>query len=347
MKKSDFPLSNYTYAQLKRACLSSISEKLYYNQELHYEEKYRLIAHTPLPLLGVLVQLKRLSTNWPKLAAARPLICLPIGGMLERKSKQEALDQSAQELSNILNKVQIYNELCLISDYWQGDFEIADLVYILKTLVKQFSDTTKITPLGPSTVDIQSMVRSDEKRSYKETIIDLISTLKSFGVSSIDGGTDLPIHKLAVEQNLQVAIGHLISEKEPGSAQETWAEQFCKDLDYINSNIAPTGKCVVWYPWVDKSINSRNLQDNSLLGVHVLKAIALARLLLPTIKHIRVPWSLLGESISHIALSFGANDLGFGAIDYRTAEQLQIIRISKTTHLAGSPIEFIDNRQKL
>jgi hypothetical protein len=336
----ELPVGNFAYSELKKASLVELAEKLFFGVKLESSEQYRLVSSVSLPLLGLLIRMKRHASDWPQLTAVRPLICLPIGGMLERKNKAEVLKDSEAQLSKILEKVNVFSELYLIVDYWRGGFDRSDLVAILRELTRAFDPKVKIVPLGPSTVDIQAMVRSDEPDDYRSVIFRILSELKEMGVSSIDGGTDLPIHREAASAGLQVAVGQQIQPLSC-SAGRDWAERFCDDIEFVRTEIMSSDRCVVWYPWTDHSIKETEAGAAGPLGIQMLRVIALGRLLLPSIKHIRAPWSLLGNSIAHLALTFGANDLGFGAIDYRTAEQLRITRISETTHLAGSPVGFM------
>ncbi len=66
-----------------------------------------------------------------------------------------------------------------------------------------------------------------------------------------------------------------------------------------------------------------------------LKTIAVARLLLDNIDHIKAYWVMIGESLAQVALSFGADDLDGTIIE------------EKITHMAGATSAKGLSRQKM
>ncbi len=53
------------------------------------------------------------------------------------------------------------------------------------------------------------------------------------------------------------------------------------------------------------------MSDDDFTGVDVLRAIALARLVLPANVRIAAPLALLGSKLAQVALEFGASHLGY------------------------------------
>jgi 2-iminoacetate synthase ThiH len=60
--------------------------------------------------------------------------------------------------------------------------------------------------------------------------------------------------------------------------------------------------------------------DGDFTGVEVLRAIALARLLLPAEVEVRAPLATLGPKLAQVALDFGASHLGYAALDGQTPD---------------------------
>ena len=58
--------------------------------------------------------------------------------------------------------------------------------------------------------------------------------------------------------------------------------------------------------------------DGNFTGVEVLRAIALARLVLPAEIEVRAPLATLGPKLAQVALEFGASHLGYVAPDGQT-----------------------------
>ena len=68
----------------------------------------------------------------------------------------------------------------------------------------------------------------------------------------------------------------------------------------------------------------------------MLRAVALGSLALPDVLYVRAPITRLGEKVSHIALHFGANDLGFVAVDELSARRLGIAPYSAAARIVGT-----------
>ena len=84
------------------------------------------------------------------------------------------------------------------------------------------------------------------------------------------------------------------------------------------------------------------------LGLEMLRIIALGRLLLPEVEYIRAPFSILGPKAGHIALAFGANDIGFAAVDSQSAKALGVLKLSQVSdiinqHKAFAKVEHFEN----
>ncbi len=71
-------------------------------------------------------------------------------------------------------------------------------------------------------------------------------------------------------------------------------------------------------------------------GVEVLRAIALARLVLPAEIEVRAPLATLGPKLAQVALDFGASHLGYVAPDGQTPNDPLVADPSVLDELLGS-----------
>ena len=92
-------------------------------------------------------------------------------------------------------------------------------------------------------------------------------------------------------------------------------EPFCKALIETRRELEATRETVLWFPQVTEPPDTHGVCDGDFTGVDVLRAIALARLVLPANVQIVAPLSTLGPKLAQVALEFGAEHLGFAASD--------------------------------
>jgi hypothetical protein len=123
-----------------------------------------------------------------------------------------------------------------------------------------------------------------------------------------DGGTtsaDLPVERVASASELPRQIAQPLSD---------W-ETFCRRLLETRCQLRGTSDTVVWYPQVSEPPDAHRMADEDFTGVDVLRAIALARLVLPANVQIVAPLAALGPKLAQVALEFGASHLGYAASD--------------------------------
>lgn len=90
-------------------------------------------------------------------------------------------------------------------------------------------------------------------------------------------------------------------------------ETFCRALLETRRELAAVSDAVVWFPQVRQQPDTHGVHDGQYTGVDVLRAIALARLVLPARVRIVAPVSTLGPKLAQVALEFGASHVGFAA----------------------------------
>ena len=93
---------------------------------------------------------------------------------------------------------------------------------------------------------------------------------------------------------------------------------------------------LAWYPLVTGPLDREGSADGSFTGVDVMRAIALARLLLPAGARIIAPLATLGPKLAQVALDFGATGLGYVAMDGHAASNPLMAEASVLDELLGS-----------
>ena len=78
----------------------------------------------------------------------------------------------------------------------------------------------------------------------------------------------------------------------------------------MRSELVPAAAATFWYPIVGQPSD----------GVGVLRAIALARLVLPAEVEVQAPLAALGPKLAQVALEFGASHLGYAAPDGKKSD---------------------------
>lgn len=116
----------------------------------------------------------------------------------------------------------------------------------------------------------------------------------------------LPIDRAATPPALRPGIGQGLTD---------W-EAFCPTLIAIRGELSPSRNASLdaaanfWYPIVEQPMDGDAGCNGNITGADVLRAIALARLVLPAAIEVRAPLATLGPKVAQVALEFGASHLG-------------------------------------
>ncbi|MGA2254587.1 MAG: hypothetical protein ABSG53_08000 [Thermoguttaceae bacterium] len=95
-------------------------------------------------------------------------------------------------------------------------------------------------------------------------------------------------------------------------------ETFCRTLIATRGEVSLNGASIFWYPAVGRPLDRDSGCDGDYTGVDILRAIGLARLILPTGVEVQAPLATLGPKLALVALDFGASHLGYAAPDGQT-----------------------------
>jgi len=122
------------------------------------------------------------------------------------------------------------------------------------------------------------------------------------------GGTTsatLPIERIGAATALPRHIAQPLTDR----------ETLCRELLALRDDLAATGETAAWYPQIARPPDENGPSADNFTGVEVLRAIALARLLLPASVQIIAPLATLGPKLAQVALEFGATHIGYLAAD--------------------------------
>jgi aminodeoxyfutalosine synthase len=131
-------------------------------------------------------------------------------------------------------------------------------------------------------------------------------------------------HRLDLYTNATMLYGHI----------ESIAERV-EHLDMLRRAQDETGGFLAFIPLAFHPKNTELSQLSRTSGVDDLKMIAVARCFLDNFPHIKAYWVMIGQKLSQIALSFGADD-----VDGTVKEEI-------ITHMAGAETEQAMSRDQL
>lgn len=327
---SGVSLSSFVRAELQRAKMLDVAETILAQELLEYRLALKL-ATASLPVTAKLVELFAAQNGAEALSSPRvkPAFFFPIAQLLEERGAQHALSACQEALRRVQETAIANRSLFLAIDRWSGEFALSGLLEVLTQVTQDAALELDIVPVGPSTSELEEIFSKSGEASPSEYFSDEFFTqFKEAGVSSIEGGNNLDLLLVAAENNMNVAVGHNVSglSGDVNAARRIAREQFIDELFAMRETLEPTDNFSDWFPWfVNNDPNTP-----APLATDILWAIAVGRLLLKNVFFVRAPVSLLGPKLAHVALTFGANDLGFSAIDSSTADALGIAKLSDT-----------------
>lgn len=121
-----------------------------------------------------------------------------------------------------------------------------------------------------------------------------------------------------------------IRSKELEKNSDTYFHLLPEDADDFIEQLCNLSDLSTWVAITPSKLDSLDLSSSKPLGFQVLKYIAIARIVLGNSVRICAPFNLLGENLSTLAISYGANDLGY--IKEEQQDQLRK-ELSKHSHL--------------
>lgn len=311
---------------LHAAGFLAIAERLLAGDFLCDEDIRSLGSRAQPPVLAKLISIVRSAQGdiWPKEIRLRPVMLVNLAAALESGGAASAIDEFNKRIEAV-DTAGYSSEVFIALDRWTGDFDVEELAGLLSDLQGERLRERGLRILGPSTPEIKTLINGRGlRRVAGGGAAEVLQLLKDAGIKCVEGGGDLNIHRVALNCGFSVSIGQRVDFEESGnnSGVTTLPMKFIEELLQIRRELVHSGRVTSWFPWaVDSS------------GTQLISAIAVGRLALQSVPRIRAPLSLLGPNLAQAALEFGANDIGFAAVDSYTAEGLGISPFSELEFL--------------
>lgn len=319
-------LLSFSEKSLERYGFLLILERLRRAEALLCSEVQILWQEASPAVLLSLVKALRSSLQTVLTPRLRPVLFIPLSELIAQEGAVRAFRLARDRLLCADAESGLWREkISLAIDSWTSEVSLNEVLTQCVQLTKSPRLRNRFIPLGPSTSELRELLHP----SRQTTLGAIFRQLKSHGLKSIEGGTDFELHRLAAEAGFVVNIGQeLILRTAPhGSGARIAPPQFCEGLHYLREKLVPSKALETWFPWCPKLLSPQGVDSGG--GIEVLRAISLARLALPTVRHIRAPLSLLGKQLAQLAPEFGANDFGFAAIDSDSAKMLGVLKMSE------------------
>lgn len=321
----------FGFGVLRDADLLIVAHKLATREELTEAELGYLTGGVSLPLLGKLTQIQGKLLGFSEQIRLRPVFYLPLSKLLDAHGQKGALDICLENVSIIDQKLQIEAPICIAIDSWSGAFTGDTFLSLCQELNAQVGKLThKFKLLGPSTLDVLSLLEIYD--IPEKSLSALFKALFTAGFREIEGGGDLKAHSEAASFGFDLTVGQSITS---GKLSQT-----VEDILKIRAKLSPSQHFKVWFPWTSSVLDTPTNSKNGVLGLELLRVIALGRLLLPEVEYIRAPFSMMGSKAGHIALAYGANDIGFAAVDSQSAKALGVLKLSQVSNIINQHKAF-------
>ena len=153
--------------------------------------------------------------------------------------------------------------------------------------------------------------------------------------SVAENGTDSEVHPTSAE----LPVARVVSaEQLPRLIAQhlTDWETYCRQLIALRDELGASSEPAAWYPKVNRSPDENASSVDDYTGVEILRAIALARLMLPESVQIVAPLTTLGPKLAQVALDFGATHLGYVSCGGEPLENPLAVNMDELKGLQGS-----------
>jgi hypothetical protein len=297
---------------LDESGLLPAAEKIAAGISLNLDDAERLFQ-SRLPLLAKLVELVSPPRETLQGVGADFVVLCPLASLLEEHAVDAAVARAKDTLQETIAALPRPLPLRLALDRWRGTFRRIDLLEALRVLLAEVRSPAGLTPLAPTASDLESWL-GEAPETSPQTWAASLGEIRAAGVLQIESHGHLDLCRLAADCGLGVVFGQPLCS----------GDEFARELVVVREGLAGTGRWSAWYPQPGKWLDHSALEDDEVSGWEVLKAIAVARLVLPRAVEIRAPLATLGVKVAQVALDFGATHLGPVAADVSTAAELRL-----------------------
>jgi len=320
-------LDRFSSRMMEKRHLMPILEKLIACEPLYKAEVQFLCNGTDIPGLLKLVEVASRVHGWHQEARVRPVHFLPVSKLIIEDGIAAAHSALERQIETLFQQdrppLQDEEALYFIIDSWLAGEVIEPVLEVISNLPSVAGKGNPLIVLGPSSREVLELTHPSKAPEH-EQVVEILKLLKDAGISTLHGGSDIRVHELAAERGFYVSVGQVVHPEHSGVDQQysQFSANFVEQLIWLQHRLQQEPTFHIWFPWCDQLLDSGRPREANPLGAQMLRAIGVARLVLPNLKWIRAPLSMLGLNVAHVALAFGANDLGFAAIDAGTANEL-------------------------
>lgn len=298
-RRSESLLPRLAVRQLESAGLLDAACRILADEPLEAADLDRL-ARASLPLLGKLVELK----YGPAVETAleRTVFC-PLASLLEERGLEAAIVHACEEIGEAAGSSD--GSVYLAIDRWNGLANAREFSAAFAALRARFGgERLQVAVPGAEIARaVGNGLDADERRTL--------------GVRRIDAGRSALYSVCHLGTDILIQQSSLTGE--PLIAELLEVRAF--------------GHLAAWAPQLATPPDRSELAGGDPLGADVIRAVAIARLALPSRVEIRAPVAMLGPKLAQVALQFGATHLGPAAVDARTAAALVIPTEVEIVHL--------------
>lgn len=307
--------------RLQELKLDAIAARVQDRQPLSRSDAVTL-AQAPFAALAALSEI----AQRPGPARLQPLFFVPLLTILRQSgSSKKALQTLCDRTDAVMSHVHGAAAVLAI-DEWGDRDNYPKLFDTLST----FSETkpASLHILGPSTADLKKLIPLEDSSS-RSALKGFFEALRATGVSTIEGGSNRELHRLAAENGFRSAVAHNLTRTRLALSDGAFqSDEFIAELYDVRAALIKTGALETWFPWSSAVLDTGLPKADAPLGYEFLRALLLGRLLLPEVRYIRASLSLVGIRLAELAYSFGINDFGYVAADTETAEGLGLTPMS-------------------
>lgn len=325
------------------------------------ESEYIGLSRAPLSLLAKLAELSARRSVPETIVSFRPVFYLPLAEWIEKLGEHKALERARDECSRIAGP-ESYSTYFVAIDRWIGEF-------LLETLLRSVAELHgsaavpghQLSVVGPSATELAEIRDWHAPDGDAQALASTLHVMRSYGVRTIDGGTDLSLHEFAALRGFACAVGHDVSalieaavhdpaaiDLDLESSARPLEERFIFELLDARARIGITGNLAIWFPWFRSAMRQYHRTTDEALGAPLLRILTLARIVLGSQVAIRAPISLFGRNLAQVALHFGVTDVGYVALNAAAAENLGVPRLSELSFLAAPivpPVAKVGNQR--
>ncbi|MCB9030586.1 MAG: hypothetical protein H6619_06000 [Deltaproteobacteria bacterium] len=303
-------LDKFSSSMLSQFGFLRIAQKVERADELTQEDIELLLSKAGMPVLMKLVSLQ---PKIREISVVRPAVILPISLW---SSLGATYEEIAEESMNLLKGIP-YDEVQVAID----EIDHSKLSFGLGALFIKLSQCREgITLVGPS---VESLQNSEPGRlaSRAHRLGQKLLELRGYGFKRLRASSD--------EESLQIC-----HELGFSTSLVTYADDYpvlrylAQELIKINSLAKQSGVLEVWSPGL-RYLSNNDWVHRKILDYQLLRILAVSSLCLTNVPFIRASSRNFSLATLHLAPYFGANDLGFGAFDSITEQQLQLQPMKK------------------